>query len=84
MIDINTILSLKEASTGSDFLRTASTVVGSIFVVGGVLSRLSFGSSRETQDTGVTIATVGLALIIIPQVGNKYKNKKWKYVIVNQ
>ena len=84
LIDINTILSLKEASTGSDFLRTASTVVGSILIFNGIISSLSFGGENNAKNDGKTMAVIGVPLLIIPLVDNKHQNKKWQYVIVNQ
>ena len=84
MIEINTILSLKATSTGSDLLHTFSTVIGSIFVVIGILVGRSASPTNDAGTAGLVIATAGATMIIVPLAVNKHQNKKWTYVIVNQ
>lgn len=81
IISIDSIVSIRKASTVSTILRTTSIAVGGAFVLVG------FGG-LVAGPYGYLAAAVftppGLLFLIVPLTTNKHSIKKWKYEIVNE
>ena len=81
IIPIDSIISIRKASTVSTIVRTASIAVGSTFILIG-LGGLVAGSYGYLASAVFT--PPGLALFIVPLAANKHPIKKWTYEIVNE
>lgn len=85
IISMDSIVSIRKASTVSAIISPISISLGAILVRGsaGVKSDNNGGSDFNTGAATVFL-TLGAPLIIIPLAGNKHPLKKWTYEIVNQ
>lgn len=89
-IAMDSIVSIRKASTFSTILRTTSISIGTGLVVGGFAVAVSqptknegYGGGFGRAAAGVT-AIIGLPLVLIPLSVEKHPLKKWTYQIVNQ
>ena len=81
IIPIDSIISIRNASTVSTIVRTTSIAVGSTFILIG-LGGLVAGPYGYLASAVFT--PPGLPLFIVPFTANKHPVKKWKYEIVNE
>lgn len=81
IIEIDSIVSIRKASTVSTILRTASIAVGGTFILIG-LGGLVAGPYGYLA--AAVFTPPGLVLFIFPFTANKHPIKKWTYEIVNE
>lgn len=81
IIPIDSIISIRKASTVSTIVRTTSIAVGSTFILIG-LGGLVAGPYGYLASAVFT--PPGLVFFIVPQTAMKHPVKKWKYEIVNE
>ncbi|MDD3003331.1 hypothetical protein [Flavobacterium sp.] len=86
-IPIDSIASIRKASTFSNILRTTSAGIGTFAVVGGIAmvkteSKNDYYGSQAAA--GMALMIVGVPFIIAPLTVNKHPVKKWEYEIVNE
>ena len=81
IISMDSIVSIRKASTFSAIASPISIVVGSALLVGamGGLAAGGYGLFMT-----VAFLPPGLPLFIVPFTANKHPVKKWKYEIVNE
>ena len=81
IIPIDSIISIRKASTFSAIASPISIVVGGALLVGGMVGLAAGGYGLL-----VTAAFLppGLPLFIVPFTANKHPIKKWTYEIVNE
>lgn len=87
IISMDSIVSIRKASTFSTILRTTSISIGTVAVVGGfamATSETKGITSGATNSAGIGLVIVGLPFLITPLIVKKYPMKKWKYEIVNE
>lgn len=81
LISMDSIISIKKASTFTAIARPISIVFGTIFIFGGVAAIAAGGIVAVV---GVVLITFGLPLFIVPFTTNTHPIKKWKYEIVSE
>lgn len=89
-ISMDSIVSIRKASTFSAILRTTSISIGTTLVVGG----LAVAASKPTKNEGYSggfgraaagvTAILGLPLLLVPLTVKKHPVKQWTYEIVNE
>ena len=89
-ITMDSIVSIRKASTFSTILRTTSISIGTTLVVGG----FAVAASKPTKNEGYVggfgraaagaTAILGFPFIFVPLTVKKHPNKKWTYEIVNE
>ena len=87
IISIDSVVSIRKASTFSTILRTTSISIGTAAVVGGfamATSETKGITSGATNSAGIGLVIVGLPFLIAPLTVKKHAIKKWKYEIVNE
>ena len=81
IIQIDSIVSIKKASTFSAIARPISISIGA-FTIGGSIALIAEGGLAVLG--AVFALPIGLPLFIVPFTTNKHSIKKWKYEIVNE
>ena len=90
IISMDSIVSIRKASTFSTILRTTSISIGSVFVVGGFAIAVadppkgSGYASGAANSAGIGVFIIGLPFLITPLTVKKHPVKKWSYEIVNE
>ena len=90
LISMDSIVSIRKASTFSTILRTTSISIGTTLVVGGFAVAASKPTKNEGYGGGFgraaagATAILGLPLIFIPLTIKKHPIKKWTYEIVSE
>lgn len=90
IIPIDSIISIRKASTFSTILRTTSISIGTVAVVGGFALAVadppkgSGYASGAASSAGIGLVIVSLPFLITPLTVKKHPVKKWKYEIVNE
>lgn len=80
IIPMDSIVSIRNASTFSVIVSPISTVIGSILIAGSIVLIAEGGLAV----IGAALALpVALPLFIVPFTANKHPVKKWKYEIVS-
>ena len=80
VIAVDSIISIKKASTFTAIARPISIFVGGTFLLGGVAALAAGGIGAVVA---VVLIPVGLPLFIVPFTTNTHPVKKWKYEIVS-
>jgi uncharacterized membrane-anchored protein len=89
IISMDSIVSIRKASTFSTILRTTSISIGTVAVVGGFAMAVSeppksMGyASGAANSAGIGVFIIGLPFLITPLTVKKHPVKKWSYEIVN-
>ena len=89
-ITMDSIVSIRKASTFSTILRTTSISIGTVAVVGGFALAVadppkgSGYASGAASSAGIGLVIVSLPFLITPLTVKKHPVKKWKYEIVNE
>jgi hypothetical protein len=80
-IPLDSIVTIRKASTFSSILRPVSISIGAVFLVSsiGLIAGGGYGVLAA-----VILVPTGLPLFIVPLSVKKHPNKKWKYEIVNK
>ena len=79
IVEIDSIVSIRKASTFSAIARPISITFGAVFILVGVGGVVSGGYAVFL----VAFILPGLPLFIVPITANKHPIKKWKYEIVS-
>ena len=81
IISMDSIVSIRKASTFSAIVSPISTGIGSILIAGSIVMIAEGGLAV----IGAALALpVALPLFIVPFTANKHPVKKWKYEIANE
>lgn len=90
IISMDSIVSIRKASTFSTILRTTSISIGTVFVVGGFAAAVAKPPSNSgyasggANIVGAGVLIIGLPLLLVPLTVKKHPVKKWTYEIVNE
>lgn len=81
VVSMDSIVSIRKASTFSAIARPISIGVGAVLIAGGFAGLAAGGYAVFIA---VVFLPVGLPLFIVPFTTNNHLIKKWKYEIVNK